>query len=263
MSTTEEQLTTRIVLRAVLPLIKVMVEDNPKTSRLFTGVNGVIQFTADDPEGPVGAHIRFTDGQFELVQGLAEKPEVLFSFPSLAKLNDMFRGKPVVPRIGPLLLSGLRRPGLLMKSFHLLLGLKLLMPDAKVTSPEAARMKVKMTLYMVSTALSQLNKSGDPEMTKWTGKQPERIYQWSVDGTDIACYLRVKAGQSMAGRGMYTRRKPFVHMRFASVDAALPILGNQIDLVVAMTKGMVVNDGSPEYGSKIGDFMMRVGNLLL
>jgi hypothetical protein len=119
-----------------------------------------------------------------------------------------------------------------------------------------------MTLYMVSTALSQMNKAGDPEMSAWTAKQPERIYQWSIDGEDIACHLKIKAGKSKAGRGVYTRRQPFVHMRFSSIENALPVLANEVDSVTAIGKGWVTNDGSPEYGGRIGDFMMRIANLL-
>jgi len=137
-----------------------------------------------------------------------------------------------------------------------------LVTAAKPKTPEKAYLKVKMTLYMVSTALSQLNKSGDPDMSAWTSKQPERIYQWSVDGTDIACYLKMKAGNTKAGRGVYARRKPFVHMRFSSVDGALPVLANSVDTVSAIAQGFVVNEGSPEYGGRIGDFMMKIAKLL-
>ncbi len=262
-TSSEDRLTARIVLRAVLPLIKVMVEDDPKKRAQFGGVSGTIQFSARDDDGLMGAHIRFDNGAFSLVQELIDNPDIHFTFSSVAKMNAMFRGKPVLPSLGPLVQSAFRNFGLLVKTFGLLLGLKLLMPDAKPRNTEQARLKVKMTLYMVSTALSQLNKFGDAEMVKWTTKQPERIYQWTVNGTDIACYLKIKAGQTKAGRGVYTRRQPFVHMKFAGVDAALPVLGNQVPIVDAMGKGMVVNDGSPEYGSRIGDFMQRIANLLV
>lgn len=119
-----------------------------------------------------------------------------------------------------------------------------------------------MTLYMVSTALSQLNKAGDPDMVKWTSKQPERIYQWSVDNEDIACWLKVKAGQTKAGRGIYTLRKPFVHMRFPNVESAIPVLTNSVDTVQAMAEGLVITEGSPEYAGKLGDFMLKIADLM-
>ena len=119
-----------------------------------------------------------------------------------------------------------------------------------------------MTLYMATTALSQLNKAGYPDMVKWTSKQPERIYQWSVEDDDVACYLKVKAGNTKAGRGFYTRRQPFVHTRFRSVEDALPLLANQIDTVEAMRQGLVVVEGSPEYGGQISDFMLRIAKMV-
>ena len=257
MADDEALLTARICLRAVLPVIKVLLEDDPKTARRFAGLNAVVQFKARHENGPIGAHLRLADRRLEVVQELSEQPDLEFRFSSVPKMNAMFAGKPVVPSI-----RGWTRLGLLWKVLMLLLGLKLLMPDRKPRIPEEARLKVKMTLYMATTALSQLNKAGDAEMTRWTGKQPERVYQWSVEGEDIACYLKVKAGKSKAGRGLYTGRRPFVHTKFRSVSDALPLLANEIDTVEAMRKGLVVVDGSPEYGGQVSDFMLRIGKML-
>lgn len=257
MATEKEFLTANIFLRAALPVIKVMLEDDPKTAKKFEGVAATVQFIAQDPAGPVGAYLRFDNGAFEVVQGIAESADITFGFPSVGKMNAMFAGKPVLPRI-----KGLTKVGLLIKVFGLLLGLKILMPNARPKTPEMARLKVKMTLYMITTALSVLNKSGDVEMTRWTRKQPMRIYQWSCEPEGIACYLKVKAGKTKAGRGYYTRRKPFVHMRFSGVDNALPVLTNAVDTVQAMSQGLVVNEGSPEYAGQVGDFMLKIAALV-
>jgi len=253
----ETLLVTRICLRAVLPVVRVLVEDDPATGKRFRGTDAVVQFKAQHADGPLGAHIRFADDECEIVQELVEKPDIEFGFSSPAKLNAMFAGKLVVPSI-----RGWTRPGLLVNVLLLLLKLKLLLPEKKPRTAIDGRLKVKMTLYMATTALSQLNKAGDPEMAKWTGKQPERVYQWSVDGEDIACYLKVKAGKSKAGRGIYTRRTPFVHTRFRSVDDAVPLLANEIDTVEAMRQGLVAVEGSPEYGGQASDFMLRIAKML-
>ena len=257
MATEQDFITARIVCRAVLPVIKVMLQDDPAMAKKFQGLNATVQFLAKDPAGPVGAHLKFTDGALEIVHELIDAPDLQFTFSSVAKMNAMFAGKVVLFGI-----KGITKVGLLLKVLGVLMGLKLLMPTAKPKNALKAYLKVKMTLYMVSAALSQLNKGGDPGMMHWTAKQPERIYQWSVDGTDIACWLKVKAGQTKAGRGLYDRRQPFVHMRFSSVDNALPVLSNSIDTVQAMGKGYVVNDGSPEYGGQIGDFMLKIAAML-
>ncbi len=54
------------------------------------------------------------------------------------------------------------------------------------------------------------------------GRQPDRIYQFSVEPEGIAAYLRVRGGQTKAGRGVYQRRRPFVHMRFRAWTALSP-----------------------------------------
>jgi hypothetical protein len=257
MASERDLLASRIIFRAVLPVVKVMLEDDAKMRRVFEGVTGTIQFVAKDGAGPVGGYLRFEDGAYSVVPEIAEKADITFSFSSVAKMNAMFAGKPVLPWI-----SGWSNFGLLIKTFKLLLALKILMPTAAPRTPEGKALKVKMSLHMIAVALSQMNKAGEPEMVKWTSKQPERIYQWSCEPEGIACYLRVKAGKSQAGRGYYTRRKPFVHMKFSGADAALKVLSNSVDTVEAISQGLVVNDGSPEYGGQIGDFMQRIAALI-
>ena len=141
------------------------------------------------------------------------------------------------------------------------MGLKLLMPNNNPEEPAKRRLKVKLTFYMITTALSQYNKGGDPQMRKWTAGQPERIYQITVD-KDIAAYLRVKAGRTQAGRGVYTRRQPFVHMKFNGVEGAYPIVMNRVGMVVAVRRGDLGIEGSPEYAGQLGDFMARIQELI-
>ncbi|MEW5734277.1 MAG: hypothetical protein AB1921_05445 [Thermodesulfobacteriota bacterium] len=256
MASQRDMLAARIFLRAVLPVIKVILTDDPKAAKRFANVSAKVQFVAKDPEEPVGACLVFDKGEFSVVQGVCEKPDLTFSFRTVARMNAMFAGKPAVPFI-----RGLHKVGLLIKVFSLLMGLMVLMPNARPTDPAKRRLKVKMTFYMITTALSQYNKGGDPEMVKWASRQPERIYQITVD-EGIAAYLRVKAGKTKAGRGVYARRRPFVHMKFNGVDGAMPVVLNDVDMVTAVRKGYLVVEGSPEYGANIGDFMVRIQELI-
>ena len=256
MTTARELLAARLFLRAVLPVMKVVLTDDPKMRKKFEGVHGRIQFVADNDGTPLGSALVLDGEGFRVIHEVLEAPDITFSFKSVAKMNAFFAGKPVIPKI-----RGWFHPGLLIKAFGLLMSLKILMPDADPKDPEKRRLKVKMTFYMITTALSQYNKGGDPEMVKWTSKQPERIYQITVDD-DIAAYLRVKAGKSKAGRGVYRRRRPFVHMKFNGVEGAYPIVMNQINMVDAIRQGCLSLEGSPEYGRDIGDFMMRIQELI-
>lgn len=251
-------LTTRIILNAILPVMKVVVSDDLKMKKRFEGVTARVQFIANDDAGKQGAVLVFNDGELAIEQGIGETADITFSFGSLKKFNDFLCGKTVVPKI-----SGLMKTRLLIKVVMLLLAMKILMPDARPTAPDKKRLKVKMVIYMITTALSQYNKGGDPDMAVWTGKQPDRIYQMSVAGEDdIAAYIRIKAGKTKAGRGFYKRRRPFVHIQFAGIDEALPVQLNDVEFVGALAQNLVSVEGSPEYASKLNDFMQRIQALV-
>ena len=256
MATDRELMAARIFLNAVLPVARVIVSDDARTARRLAGVTAAVQFRAADGGGPLGAWLKFDRGACTFHPGFCDAPDLTFAFSSVARMNGFFSGKPVVPRV-----SGWWRLPLLLKTAGLLMRLKILMPAADPKDPAERRLKVKLTFYMITTALSQYNKGGDPQMQRWTARQPERIYQITVDDA-IAAYLRVKAGRSKAGRGVYARRRPFVHMRFNGVEGAYPIVMNQVDMVDAVRRGYLSIEGSPEYAGQMGDFMMRIQNLI-
>ena len=266
-----ELLRARLFLRAALPVAKVILEDDPGIKKRFEGVRARIQFVAKGAPEPLGADLVFGEpaaapddaaagspsAAFRVEQGFCERPDVTFTFGSVQKLNNFFAGKTVLPGI-----KGLRRLALVAKVVRLLLALKLMLPNAQPKDPAKRRLKLKMTIYMITTALSQYNNGGDPEMTSWTSKQPERVYQMLVEPEGIAAYLRVRGGLSKAGRGVYARRRPFVLMRFHGVDGALAIMNKEVGFIDGVAKGFVRIEGSPEYAANLNDFMMRVQGLL-
>ena len=77
-----------------------------------------------------------------------------------------------------------------------------------------------------------------------------------------ACYLRVKAGQSKSGHGVYTRRSPFVLFHFFSLDGALKVLGKECEFVEGVEKGYVETIGSPEYACYLNDYMAILQGML-
>jgi hypothetical protein len=264
-------LRARLFLRAALPVAKVILEDDPGMKKRFEGVRARVQFVAKGAPEPLGAYFVFGEpaaapdeeaggapsAAFRVEQGFCERPDITFTFGSVQKLNDFFAGKTVLPGI-----RGLRRLGLVARVVRLLLALKLMLPNAQPKDPAKRRLKVKMTIYMITTALSQYNNGGDPEMTSWTSKQPERVYQMLVEPEGIAAYLRVRGGLSKAGRGVYPRRRPFVLMRFHGADSALAIMNKEVGFIDGVAKGFVRIEGSPEYAANLNDFMMRVQGLL-
>jgi len=250
-----EELRTRLFLRAALPLTKVVREDD-KLLRLVTkNMTGVVQFEIKNAE--TAAHLIFADDALDVKFGKHEKPTVSFVFKDYKSLNDFFTGKLALPWI-----KGLYRLDIIARTVPLLLKLKMLMPEADPKEPEQRALKVKLLLYMVTTALSQLNKAGDEQMTKLTKKSPDRIYQWVVENGGPAAYLRMKNGKTKSGRGIYTRRRPFVLMRFPNIEGAYQVLTSQAPLVDAVKQGFVVTEGAMEYSKEIGLRMQYIEELM-
>jgi len=248
-------LAARVLLRGALPLLKVILQEDDAKAAKFAGLNAVVQFAVKDSD--LGSYLEWTDGQLDVKHEIHPDPTVAFRFGTPAKLVAFLTGKAVLPRI-----SGMYRLGLLLKVIPLLMSLKLLMPDVVPKDPARKLLKVKLLMYMVTTALSQLNKGGEPEMVKFCAKSPDRIYQWSVEPDGPFAYLRIKAGKTKAGRGIYTRRRPFVHMKFNGLDGAFAVMTSQVDTVEAVKVGHLDLEGSPEYAKEIGIFMKRIEGLI-
>lgn len=255
-------LVARLFFRAAFPVMKIPLQDDPKMKARFAGVAAIVQFRAENGDTPLGCWLEFDRGEFRAVEGLHDSPDLTLGFPTVAKLNAMLTGGIALPRIR----GGLKNPGLLVKALTLLMSLTLMMPTKRPKDPLKRYLKVKMSLYMITTALSVYNKIHGGEMAEWTARQPDRIYQFSVESKNpeerIDAYLRVKGGRTKAGRGVYERRRPFVHFRFQGVDGALPVLLKDVEFVESVARGYVVVDGSPEYAANVNDFMGRLQGML-
>ncbi|HSV55874.1 MAG TPA: hypothetical protein VLH39_02045, partial [Magnetospirillaceae bacterium] len=148
----------------------------------------------------------------------------------------------------------------------LLMGLMIMSPSKRPKDAAGKALKVKASLYMITRALSQYNKLGDPEMREFCQRQPDRIYQFTVendgDAAFIACFLRIKVGNSKSGHGVYTQRTPFVHFRFRSVDGAMAVLLKDVEFVKGVEKGYVETIGSPEYACYLNNYMAILQGML-
>ncbi len=252
-------LTNRIVLRSIMPLFKVLYEaDNTPLKKLLARFDGVIQLFIKGTD--TGAYLEFKDGKLDVIQGIHPDPDIALPFKHAAGMNAMFTGG--IPVFGGLP-KGIWKLPLLIRLVVLLLGLLLLMPNVNPKDPAKRELKLKLIMYMVTNALSQLNKGGDEDMEAWTAKQPDRIYQMSIDPAGPAAYLRVKGGRTKAGHGHYTRKAPFVHMRFNGMEGAYKVLAESKDTVSATADGDIRLEGSPEYAGVMGSFMFRIQDMLL
>ncbi len=250
-----EQLRARLFLRSALPLIKVVAADRATYRKLLYKANGTIQFAAKDSQ--YAAYVELKDGELDVVKGMHPNPTISLTFKTAADLNTFFAGGVALPSI-----KGLAGIPLLLRVVPFLLKLKILLPDALPTDPSEQELKVKLLLYMITHALSQMNKGGDEEFAKFVKKSPERVYQWTVENGGPAAYLRMKAGKTKAGRGSYKKRRPFVHMIFPDISSAMKVLTQQVALIEAVRDGFVRTEGALEYGRDIGTQMQRMDALL-
>ena len=253
-------MTAKLFFNAAFPVMQVLLDDNPSINKTFANVRATVQFGAKDDAQPLYCHLVFDNGKVKVVQGKAEKFDLALTFPAIEKMNALLKGGLAIPSING-------RPGLLTKILPLLMGLKIMTkPNDKLKSPEEAALKVKCSLYMITRALSQYNKLGDEDMREFCKRQPDRIYQFKVekdgDPAFIAAYLRVKAGKSKSGHGVYERRSPFVLFRFTSVEGALKILDKEAEFVEGVEKGYVETLGSPEYAMYLNDYMTILKGML-
>ncbi len=245
----KELIANRLFTHAVFPVIKVVLQDDEFYKKLFSNVEARVAITAEEN----GAVLCFNKGEFNVDYTDLEKADITFSFSTIKKMNDFLRGKTVLPNI-----SGWTKISLLVKVILLLNSLKIMMPTVRPKTEAKKYLKVKMAFYMATTSLSQLNKVGDVDMQKWVAKQPDRIYQIVVENTDIAAYLRVKAGKSKSGRGVYKRKRPFVQMKLNGLDGAMAVLLRDVEFVQGVEKGYVSIEGAPEYAAQMNDYMMRI-----
>ena len=256
----QDIMTAKLFFNAAFPTMQVLLDDDPKLHKKFQDVTACVQFGAKDGGSLLCCNLNFDHGKLEVVQGPAEHPDLSLTFSSIQKMNALLKGGMALPAIKGKL-------GLLPKVLSILMGLKIMTkPNDKLKNEAEKALKVKCSLYMITRALSQYNKLGDPDMQEFCRRQPDRIYQFRVEhGGDpayIACYLRVKAGQSKSGHGIYTRRSPFVLFRFLSIDGALKVLGKECEFVEGGEKGYVETVGSPEYACYLNDYMAILQGML-
>ncbi|MCR5040978.1 MAG: hypothetical protein K6C36_02620, partial [Clostridia bacterium] len=177
-------------------------------------------------------------------------------------LNAFFKGK-IGPATLPKMKGVLKHPKEFMAFMMCLLKMSsLLNAEAPPEDIETKRLLVKCYFYLLSNGISQLNKNGQEEVHDWCLKSPDRVYAWKVDDEPtVSAFIRIKAGKSRAGRGVYKRAMPFFTMRFSDLDAALGILMSTDDMLESVRSGKLIMEGAPEFGAQLGAYMMLVGEM--
>ena len=130
MTRTKERMASHILLNAVLPVARVVLEDVPAMKQAFAGVTASFQIQSGTGSQAIGAGLQVSDGGVAWYGGIKENPDIRFAFSTPKAMNAFLSGGLALPRI-----RGLTRPLLLTKFIRLLLSLKILMPDNRPDRP--------------------------------------------------------------------------------------------------------------------------------
>ena len=253
----------RIFFNAALPLLRVVVERRPDLSKLFKGKSFVFQVSAlyvRAKGGKMATHFVVEDGKFTVkVNEVHLAPDIELEFYNLKDFILFFsgRGKPLPQIRGaashPLIFAALLRSMLVMAGL-------LQAQDAPKRLQDQVLL-VKLYFYLLPAGISQLNKAGHEKIHQWALQSPDRAYAFAVTGYPaLNSYLRVKEGNSKAGRGEYPRCKPFLTLRFDSPQHALDILMGKGDMIDYIAQQYLTVEGAPEFAAIIGDYLFTVGD---
>lgn len=267
MASRDEIYANKLFLNAVLPLIKVIANDVPSLAKKFEHAHGVIQVSAldpDSPDGKVATHFVVNCGEWLVHNDKVDtNPHVELEFKSIEAMNAFFKGNTGLSTL-PKMKGIAKHTGLFASFMMVLLKMSSLLTAKSIPEDEDTKhLLVKCYFYLLSSGISQLNKLGHPDIHDWTSKSPDRVYAWAVNGyEDISAYLRIKAGKSRSGRGVYKRAMPFFTLRFDSLDSALGILMSIDDMLDSAKKGKLIMEGAPEFGAQIGEYMLTVASYI-
>lgn len=294
----QDVLTAKIYFAAAFPALRIPLEEDAAQAKKFEKVNAVVEFRAADDANPVACYMVFLtadmaekaahEKRFKVFQG--EYPGyiemkdgskydglkvVKMYFKSIPSLLGVFKGSSPAEMLGIVspLLKNIFNP-VTLKFLFLMLTLTKTMPSFNpgTDQPWEQYLKVKLSLFLITRALSTANREGWPEIVDWVKKQPDRTYQFIVGPTldkngkeiypEIKSYFRVKQGRAKAGNG--ERKYPFVLFKFPNPDGCLAVLTGRYEFVEAVGKGAVTIYGAADsYAVSFNDLMTKCQAMLV
>lgn len=294
----KDVLTTQIYFEAAFPALRVPLEEDEKQRKAFEKINAVVEFRAADDENPLACYIVFLTeeeaakskegkrfkvyqgeypGYIEMADG-SKKEDLKVTkmyFKSIKSLLGVFKGNSPLEMLGIVapLVKNIFKPATL-KFLFLMLMLMKTMPNVvpEKDQPWEQYLKVKLSLYLITRALSVANKKGWEEITEWTAKQPDRTYLFHVGATkddkgnelypEIYANLRVKNGNTKAGKKPV--KYPFVLFEFPSPDDCIAVLTDKYGFVGAVERGCVQIVGAGDsYAVSFNSLMTKCQNMLV
>ena len=261
--TQDDLYAARIFFNSALPLLKVVIQSKPKILKKFEKKSFVFQVSAlydKAPGGKMATHLVFDKGDITVkVSEIHPKPDIEFVFPDLKKFIIFFSGKGMPL---PKMKGVVKNLGAFAAVMSGLLTMSKLLGSENAPQDDGDKeLLVKLFFYLLPNGISQLNKAGHEGGGGGALKSPDRAYAFAVTGyPELNSYIRVKEGDSKAGRGEYPRCKPFLTLRFDSVMHALDILLGKGDMVEYMANDYLRVEGAPEFAGVVGEFMFIIGD---
>ncbi len=260
--TQDDRYAARIFLNAALPLLRVVAVDYPNLKKKFDKKSFIFQVSALDkeaPKGKIATYFTIENGVWTThINDVCDAPDLEFEFSDIRKFVIFFSGKGMpMPKI-----KGMSKLGKLVPILQALLKMAGLLQSTSVPKKETdAAELVKLYFYLLPNGISQLNKAGHPLATKFAQNSPDRIWALQVkDDPVLASWIRVKDGNSKAGRGINERCAPFLTMEFDNVEHALGILMGTGDMLDYVSKKFLIINGAPEMAADLGNLLFAVGD---
>ncbi|MDO5014593.1 MAG: hypothetical protein Q4E28_01375 [Clostridia bacterium] len=289
----EDVLAAKLFMSAAFPVMKIPLTEDESFVKKFENVNLVVEFDVDDDKEPLACYLVFLSEQkanelhdgirFKVYQGKYDNrfngiKVATLHFKTVESFLGVLKGNNPSEMLGivPPIIKNIVKPGFLNFVF-LFLSLTKMMPDnvPEKDKPFEQYLKVKMSLYMITTAMSKANRLGYKPFADWCAPQTDRIYQFKVGPTkdasgkeiypEIGAFLRIKKGKTKAGRGFYERKKPFVLLSFPDPDGCIAVLSNKYGgFVEAVAHNCVQIVGAGDsYANQFNDQMTGIQNMLI
>ena len=294
-ATAQDVLTTKIYFMAAFPALRIPLEEDPSFAKKFEKIDGVVEFRAADDENPVACYMVFLTqekadasvqgkrfkvyqgeypGYIDMADGSKFEPKVVkMYFKSIKSLLGVFKGDKMTDMLGIMgpLFKNITN-GLTLNFLFLMLTLMKTMPNYVPKDDKDRYMKVKLSLSLITRALSSANKLGWKTMQDFTIKQPDRTYQFTVGATvddkgneicpRITANLRVKNGKSKATSG--EAKYPFVLFKFPNPNGCLEVLNPKNEFVANVENGYVEIIGAGDsYAVTFNTIMTQCQNMLI
>ena len=259
---TREVLQAHLFLECMLPLCDVALRHTPPLARAIGLATRVrpratrTQWRVPALALCVGTHVE--GGRVRAAPEPRADDVAALTFAGAAEVARFFTGAPPLP----VALQLVRAPLAFAPIVASLARLRVLAEPDRARTAAARALFVDAALCLIALGLSRLARAGHAGAAG-VARGPHRVFQWTVGGADLASYWRVERGKSRAGRGTYAAEPPFVHVHFATVDAAFRALAGRGSQMERLRSGDVETTGSPEYARRVTELLWDLDQLML